>query len=81
MRQRGMLPGQALAKAKALTAKLEHMAVMCQPIDQRASEQWIAEQLAPAIKGQVGRDQQAATEVALAAELEQQLGAVNGRYL
>jgi len=65
-----MLLSQALAKAEALAPKLEDVAAVGQPVDQSTTQQRIPHQLAPMVEGQVGSDQQAASQVALAAELK-----------
>jgi hypothetical protein len=60
------LSGQALPKTEALASELDDVAAMGQPVDQGTTQQWVTDQLAPAVEGQVGRDQQAAAQVTLA---------------
>ena len=68
-----MLP--AVFEPEAVTVHLEDVDVMGEAIEQRASEPLGAEHSGPLVEGQVAGDDDRAALVALAEDLEQQLGA------
>ena len=62
-----------MTEAKTLTAELDDVAMMGKAIDQGSAKERVCHQFSPAIKGEIGREQEAAAKITLRAELEQQL--------
>jgi len=65
----------AVVEAEAVTVHLEDMDVVGEAIEQRASKTLGAEHAGPLIEGQVAGDDDRTALIALAEDLEQQLGA------
>ena len=65
----------ALVEPVALAVHLEDVDMVGEPVEQRAGEAFGAEHLGPFVERQVGGDHDRAALVALAEDLEQQLGA------
>jgi hypothetical protein len=67
-----LLQAQAFLKAIAIPVELQDMAFVGNPVQERASQALIAKDLYPSPKLQVGGDRDAAPEVAVRQDLEQQ---------
>jgi hypothetical protein len=63
-----------VSEPKAIVVHLEDMDVMREAVEERAGEPLGTEHGRPLIERQIARDQRAASLVALAEDLEQQLG-------
>lgn len=68
----GLLPAETVLEAKAVPVKLKHMAAVSQSIQECTREALITEELSPALELEVGGDDQAAPEVAVGADLEEE---------
>ena len=65
----------ALFEAVAVAVHLQDVDMMGEPVEQSAGQAFGAEDLGPLLKRQIAGDQRGAAFVALAEDLEQQLGA------
>ncbi len=70
----GVLANRPQATAPVLDSTLKDMNVMREAVEERAGEPLRAEYARPLVERQIARDQRAASLVALAEDLEQQLG-------
>jgi hypothetical protein len=73
------LAGQTLAKAETVALELDHVTVVGEAVEQCADQSGILEDVGPIGKGEVGGQQEGTSQVALADEPEQHLGALLGK--